>query len=77
MKAGTIYCPPEDGKHVMKPLFQRMEVGLGSGRSLRKVPGPERASKARCLGVISDGDPGPMVGQKMSGTVDQGLVDQE
>jgi hypothetical protein len=53
-------------------------VGLGRwGRSLRKVPGPERASKARCLGVISDGDPGPMVGQKTSGTVDQGLVDQE
>ena len=59
-------------------IFQRMEVGWGGGRSLRKVPGPEeRASKAKCLGVISDGDHGPVVDQKMSRTVDQGLANQE
>ena len=53
-------------------------MGWGGGRSLRKVPGPEeRASKAKCLGVISDGDHGPVVDQKMSRTVDQGLVNQE
>jgi hypothetical protein len=43
MKAGTIYCPPEDGKHVMKPL-NISEDGGGAGEVGEEL---EESSRAR------------------------------
>ena len=48
MKAVTIWCSPEDGKHVMKPLnISEDGGGLGRGEEL------EESSRARREGFES------------------------
>ena len=48
MKAGTIYCPPEDGKHVMKPL-NISEDGGGAGEVGGLALNGEKAQERRDL----------------------------